>query len=302
MKNNVPTTDSTPTLGYVFALTSAVGAGMATVIGKWNLESIPVLLMNSLIFTTATIALSVGWLPFVGFKKAFCISRQGWFWVAMFTGTSLIAVWAFWAGVQRMDPSLAAFVNRAEVPIVILLGVIFLKERFSRWETLGLALSITGIVVMKLTLRFEYSDGFWLVLLGALFFGLTEFVSKIGVRHVPPVTLAFLRNLFMAPIYWLMFAASGDSMDGLDNVWPGVIALGLIGPIMSRMMYLLALRRMELSKVAVISQSQPVYVILIALFVLGQLPSVRETVGGIFLIAGCILMVFARARLANNRS
>lgn len=275
---------------------------MATVIGKWNLEAIPVLLMNSIIFTVATVALSIGWLPFVGFKKAFVLSRQGWFWVAMFTGTSLMAVWAFWAGVQRMDPSLAAFVNRAEVPIVILLGVMILKERFSRWETLGLALSIVGIIVMKLTLRFEYSDGFWLVLLGALFFGLTEFVSKIGVRHVPPVTLAFLRNLFMAPIYWLMFAASGGSMDGLGSVWPGVIALGLIGPIMSRMMYLLALRRMELSKVAVISQSQPVYVILIALLVLGQLPSVRETVGGIFLIAGCILMVFARARLANNRS
>ena len=219
----------------------------------------------------------------------------------MFTVTSLAAVWAFWAGVQGMDPSLAAFVNRAEVPFVILLGVVILKERFSRWETLGLALSIIGIVVMKLTLRFEYSDGFWLVLLGALFFGLTEFMSKIAIRHVPPITLAFLRNLFMAPIFWLMFMVSGDSIDGLEKVWLGVIALGLIGPIMARMMYLLALRRMELSKVAVISQSQPIYVILIALFMLGQLPSVRETVGGIFLIAGCILMVFARSRFVTNR-
>ncbi len=258
--------------------------------------------MNSIIFTVATVALSVGWLPFVGFKKAFCISRQGWFGVIMFAVTSLVAVWAFWAGVKRMDPSLAAFVNRAEVPMVILLGVIFLKERFSRYETLGLVLSIIGIIVMKLTLRFEYSDGFWLVLLGALFFGLTEFVSKIAIRHVPPITLAFLRNMIIAVVYWLMFMASGENFEGLEKVWLGVIALGLIGPIMARMMYLLALKRMDLSKVAVISQSQPVYVILIALLVLGQLPSVRETVGGIFLVVGCVLMVFARARLANNHS
>ena len=189
----------------------------------------------------------------------------------MFTVTSVLAVWAHWSGVQRMDPSLAAFVNRAEVPIVIVMGIIFLKERFSRWETLGLLLSIVGIVVMKLTLRFEYSDGFWLVLLGALLFGLTEFVSKIGVRHVPPITLAFLRNLFMAPIYWLMFAATGASLDGLDRVWPGVLALGLVGPIMARMMYLLALKRVELSRVAVISQTQPVFVILIALLFLVQM-------------------------------
>ena len=112
-----------------------------------------------------------------------------------------------------------------EAPFVILLGVMFLKERFSRWETLGLVLSILGIVVMKLTLRFEYSDGFWLVLIGALFFGLTELMSKIAIRHVPPITLAFLRNLFMAPVYWLLFMLSDGSFDGLEKVWPGVIAL-----------------------------------------------------------------------------
>ena len=295
-------TDRTPSLGYVFALTSAIGAGTATVLGKWNLEVIPVLLMNSLIFTTATVAMTAGWLPFAGFKKAFSLTRQGWFWVMMFTITSALAVGGHWAGVKRMDPSLAAFVARTEVPIVIIMGIVILKERFSRWETLGLLLSIVGIVVMRLTLRFEYSTGFWLVLFGAVFFGLTEFVSKMAVRHVPPITLAFLRNLFIAVIYWIMFAASGESTVGLEKVWPGVIALGLVGPIISRMSYLSALKRMELSKVAVISQSQPIYVILLALLVLGQLPSVRETVGGIFLIAGCILMVFARARITANHS
>ena len=291
-----------PLPGYLFALVSAIGAGLATVVGKWNLESVPVLLMSSIIFTVATVALTVGWLPFVGFKKAFCISRQGWFWVSLFAITSLLAIWAFWAGVHRMDPTLAAFVNRAEVPMVIILGIVILKERFSRWETLGLVLSIVGIVIMKLTLRWEYSLGFWLVLLGALFFGLTEFVSKIAIRHVNPVTLAYLRNMMLAAAYWLMFAASGESFDGLEKVWPGVLALGLIGPIMARMMYLLALKRMDLSKVAVISQSQPVYVVLIALFALGQLPTVRETAGGIFLVIGCVVMIFARTRPARNKS
>ena len=296
MNNSNPQHSASPSTGYLFALTSAVGSGLATVIGKWNLESIPVLLMNSIVFTVATAALSVGWLPFVGVKKAFCLSRQGWRWVMLFTVTSVLAVWAFWAGVKRMDPTLAAFLNRAEVPIVILMGILFLRERFTRYETLGLGLSLVGIVTMKLTLRWEYSLGFWYVLLGAVLFGLTEFVSKIAVRHVPPVTLAYLRNMLLAVIYWLMFMAGGDSCQGLEKVWPGVLALGLIGPIMARMMYLLALKRMDLSKVAVISQSQPVYVVLISLLALGQLPTVRETFGGVFLVVGCVLMIFGRAR------
>jgi len=252
--------------------------------------------MNSIVFTVATVALSVGWLSFAGAKQAFLLSRKGWWWVSLFTLTSVLAVWTFWAGVKRMDPTLAAFLNRAEVPIVILMGIIFLKERFTRYETLGLALSIVGIVTMKLTLRWEYSLGFWYVLLGAFFFGLTEFVSKLAVRHVNPVHLAYLRNMLLAVIYWLMFAAGGESTAGLGKVWLGVLALGLIGPIWARMLYLLALKRMELSKVAVISQSQPVYVVLISLLALGQLPTVRETVGGVFLVVGCVIMIFGRPR------
>lgn len=287
--------------GYTFALTSSLGAGLATVVGKWNLEAIPPLLQNSLIFTVATVFVS-GWIfPFRKSGGLFSLTPKGWKWLGLFTASSWCAIWAFWAGVQRMDPSLAAFLNRSEVPIAIALGIIFLKERLTRTEIVGMILSLIGIVIMRLTLRVEYASGFWLVLLGSVFFGLTEFISKIAVRHVEPVTLTYIRNMFLAVFFWIAFLISGQSYEGLEVVWPGVIALGFLGPIMSRMAYLMALKRVALSKVAVISQSQPVFVILIALFVLGQLPTFREIIGGLCLIAGCILMIIARPNAAGLR-
>ena len=289
-------TTGSPSAGFALAVVSSMGAGTATVLGKWNLEAISPLLMNSMIFSIATVMLS-GWVlprkPLVRFRA---VDRTGWFWIGMFTISSWIAILAFWAGVQKMDPTLAAFLNRSEVMVAILLGIVFLKERFNRIESLGAILSIIGIVVMRLTLRVEYSTGFWLVLLGSLFFGITEFVSKIAVRYVDPTMLAYIRNFFLAVCYWLVFWSVGMDFGGLDDVWIGVVALGFFGPILSRMLYLMALKRLELSKVAVISQSQPVWVILIALSFLGQLPTVRETIGGVFLTVGCIVMIFGRRR------
>ena len=288
--------DDSPTrrAGYTFALTSSLGGGVATVVGKWNLEAISPLLQNSLIFTVATVLVSGVMVPRWRSGQMFSLSRQGWKWLGLFTASSWCAIWAFWAGVQRMDPSLAAFLNRSEVPIAIALGIIFLKERLTKTEIVGMILSLTGIVIMRLTLRIEYSSGFWLVLLGSVFFGVTEFISKIAVRHVEPVVLTYIRNMFLAVSFWIVFVASGKSYEGLETVWPGVLALGFLGPIMSRVAYLQALKRIALSRVAVISQSQPVFVVITALVVFGQLPTFREITGGLFLIGGCLLMIAAR--------
>ena len=282
--------------GWALALISSVGTGVATVLGKWNLESMNPLAMTCLIFTVATVALSITHLPRHGFKAIFSQSRIAWLWIILFGLTSWLGIWAFWAGVQLMDPSLAAFLNRSQVLVAIGLGILLLKERFAGSELAGAILALGGIVVMRFTLRAEYSEGFWLVLIGALLTGVTELVSKLAIRHVPPVTLGYLRNGIMALLYWLSMPFIGFEFTGLSQVWYGVIALGLVGPIWSRMAYLMALERMDLSKVAVITQTQPVFVLLIALIVLGQIPTLREATGGVLLIAGCILMIVARYR------
>ena len=283
-------------IGYWTAVASTAVSATGTVIGKWNLDSISPLLMNALIFTVPTIVLT-GWLlPSGRWRRILTISRKGWVWLGLFTLSSWVALLAFWAGVQKMDPTLAAFLNRSEVLVAILLGMVFLKERFNRVELAGALLSIVGIIIMRMTLRVEYSTRFWLVLLGSLFFGITEFVSKIAVRYVEPTILTYIRGAFLALGYWLVFGARGDDFTGLDKVWIGVIALGLVGPLFARLLYLRALARLDLSKVAVISQGQPVVVIVIALLALGQFPTVREVYGGIFLITGCLVMILGRKR------
>lgn len=290
------TSEASEKSGYTLAVTSSMASGLSTVIGKWNLAAISPLLMNSIIFSVASVVLTVMLLPFRGMRKTFSLTKKGWFWLIMFSVGSWLAVWLYWAGVQRMDPSLAAFLSRSEVLVAILLGMIFLNERFSRLEILGAVLSIVGIIIMRLTLRMEYSAGFWLVLAGSLLFGITEFVSKIAVKHVDPASLTYIRNMFLAVFYWIAVLAGGISFDGLDRVWLGVLALGITGPILGRMMYLSALQRLDLSKVAVISQTQPIFVILISFLILGQLPTFREIIGGIFLTSGCLLMVVSRYR------
>ena len=297
------TPDSTPATGYSLAITSSFFAACATVTGKWSLQSISALMLSALIFSIASILMGILYLPFNhNLAKFKTIPRKGWIYLSAFSVSSLVAIWFFWAGVKQIDPSLAAFINRIEVLIAILLGIFFLKERLTKQETFGALLSILGIIIMRLSLRAEYSQGFWLVLAGSFFFGMTEFFSKKTVKYVPPIIAVYLRNLFMSIVYWIILTAGEVSFAGLDKVWIGVLALGIFGPILSRMVYMMALARLELTKVAVISQTSPIFVIIISFSLLGQLPTFREIIGGLLLTSGCLIMVFYRQVSQNKNS
>lgn len=301
MENQRSVTEDKQQRGYLYAFVSSFGSGLSTVIGKWNLRQITPLLLNCLIFSIATLILFLWLLPRNELKQIKHLSSKGWFWIVMFSVFSWIAIMAFWAGVQKIDPSLASFVHRMEVPIAILLGVIVLGEKFKKIEFLGILLAMLGILIMQMTLRVEYTYGFWLVLVSSIFFGLTELFSKIAVKHVEPVILAFIRNAFLALLYWLAFLIIGQDFHGLNKVWLGVIVLGFAGPILSRMVYLMALKRMELSKVAAISQTQPLFVIILSFVFLNQLPSFREMIGGFMILAGCLMMVLSQRNNHDKR-
>jgi chloramphenicol-sensitive protein RarD len=295
-----PPTPASESSGYAFALFSSLGGSLATVIGKWNLEVISPLLLNCLIFSIAAVLFAAVLLPARGPRHLFCHSPRGWLWIGLFGATSVGALWAFWAGVQRMDPSLASLINRIEVFVTILLAVIFLRERLNRMELLGAAISIAGIIVMRATLRVEYSSGFWLVLVGSVFFGITEFVSKIAVRYVASGVLACLRSALMAFVFWLVFWAVGEDFTGLQRVWPGVVALAVVGPIVARMAYLAAVRRIPVTKAAIVTQTSPVFVMVLAVLLLGQFPTLRELAGGILVLVGCVVMILARGTVKNH--
>jgi uncharacterized membrane protein len=134
------------------------------------------------------------------------------------------------------------------------------------------------------------------VLFSAVCFGTAEFIAKIAVRYVDPLTLSFVRNLVSAVMFWIAVLFVGTSFTGVDSVFWGVIIIAIMGPILTRPIYLVALKYLEVSKVALINQSQPVFVAIMAFLALNQTPAPREVIGGVFVIGGCLLIIVSRKK------
>jgi O-acetylserine/cysteine efflux transporter len=306
MMNNPPKQhDATnPSMGYLYASVSAMMASILIVSGKFTLYAISPLALSALVFPMGAIVLGLAMLPRKRWKRIQAMDARAWWWTVAFSVLAFVAIWTYWIGLSMMDPTLASFVNRSETLVTISLGIVILGERFTRREGLGTFLVLTGVVVMKLTFRAEYSAGFWVVLFSAVCFGTAEFIAKIAVRYVDPLTLSFLRNVISSVLFLIAVAFVGTSFEGAGSVWWAILIIAFAGPILTRPIYLFALKYLEVSKVALINQSQPVFVAILALVVLSQTPAPREIIGGLFVIGGCLLIIVSRKKIGwrNNPS
>jgi drug/metabolite transporter (DMT)-like permease len=283
-------------MGYFYAALSAFMAGILIVASKWVMSELSALAMSVLVFPIGSIVLAVVSLPKQRYRRILELDRRAWGWSLAFSGLAFVAIWAHWEGIKLMDPTLASFVNRSETIVTIALGMIFLGERFSKKEGWGATLVLIGIVVMKITFRGEYSTGFCVVLLSALLFGGAEFIAKIAVRYVDPLSLSLIRTVANSVLFGVAALLFGVSFAGLEKVWWGVLLVAIAGPVITRPLYLYALKYLAISKVALINQSQPVFVALLALIALQQMPAPREILGGLFVIGGCLVVIIHRRR------
>jgi O-acetylserine/cysteine efflux transporter len=285
--------------GYLLAITAALGTAIATIVGKWNLTWVTPTVMNAGIFTVAALIFTAGAVATRQHRPG-SITKRGWLLISGFCLCSILAIWLFWAGLQRMDPTLAAFLNRSEVILTILLAIAFLHERFTRGEAVGATICIAGILLMRFTLRAEFSMGFWLVLTGAVFAGINEFIAKIAVRHVPVRTIMWFRSLILAASFWLILMARNEPLTGLSTVWPGILLLGVVGPVLARLAYMNALKLIPLTRAAIVAQTYPVFVLLLSLAVWRQMPTLREMTGGMAILVGCTIMILAREQTQDT--
>jgi drug/metabolite transporter (DMT)-like permease len=207
---------------------------------------------------------------------------------------SIAALQSLWMGIQHLDPTVAAFISRLQTLVSVFLGVIFLKERFGRREIIGALLLIAGVVIIRISFDLALSFWFWVMVASGVFFGITEIFAKQAVGNLHPIPLNFVRNSIIAVFFIVVLIAQGQPLFEFQGTWWHVLAIGIAGPLLSRLSFLNALSRIEVSKAVLVNQTQPIFVFLISFTVLSVIPTPRELIGGLLILTGCVILIRGR--------
>jgi len=196
--------------------------------------------------------------------------------------------------VAFIDPGTASLLARTSILMSIGLGIFWLKEKLSKLQGSGAILALTGVLVIAFQPGDYIRLGSLLILISAFMYALHTAIVKRYGEDMDFVEFFFFRILSTAIV--LFFIAMGRHA----LIWPGVTAWGLImmtatiDVVISRALYYLVLRQMQISVLAIVLTLSPVAAVLWAFTLFDTVPTVQQLIGGVGVILGVFIVTIKR--------
>ena len=245
---------------------------------------------------------------FTGGRIRFDLFRRHWIFfltIGFLVGAS---TYMSMLSVKFIDPGTSSLLSRAGVVFGVALGVLWLGERFDRVQTLGAGLSMVGVFVVAFRPGHVLRLGALLSLGSTLMYALHAALVKRYGGGMPFAIFLLYRiagtglclGLIVAVAHGTTFGAvlATSSTMSVGPAGLGLVLLtATVDVVFSRALYYLALRRLAMSLHTIILTLSPVVTMLWSFALFGSVPSLREVLGGLAVLAG-VALVTARPRSA----
>jgi O-acetylserine/cysteine efflux transporter len=261
--------------------------GLGFVFAKGAINHFPPILLMAFRFSlTALVLVWFTPLPFGKFFQLFKIAI-----VAAAIQYSLT-----FTGVKGLEAGLASIIVQLEVPFLVILGALFLKEKPGYKKWIGIAISFVGVATMSQ--QDELSGSFIsiaLVLGGCFAWALGQVMIR-KLKDVSGMQVTAWIAVFAAPQLFFMSAVFEDGQveairTATPLVWWTVLYLGLIMTCLGYYFWNTLIRHHDVSKVAPFLLLLPVFSVLGGNVFLGETITLEKFYGGATILLGIGVIV-----------
>ncbi len=230
--------------------------------------------------------------------------RAEWKSVGLTGVCAAIWVYLYFAGLDLLDPTVGTLVFNGRVVWGLVIGVLFLGERYTPVQIVGIVVSLGGIGVLAVGARDGgAARGFIFMGVAGLFYVLTTLNAKRVVARVGVIPALLARYFFplvlLLPIA-LSEGAGGWRLEGAEIAL--LLGASFAGPFLSFLLIYAALRYLRLGVQILYLSSGVFLTALWSLAVFGTALEGHEIVSGIVVVAGLALMGVATVTRGARRA
>ena len=211
-------------------------------------------------------------------------------------GSILFFTVCYFSAITIMPLSTAAILLYTSPIWIMLMSVLFFRERLNRIKLIALALAFAGCVLVSgisgegLTLT-----GLLLGLGSGIGYGLYSILGTIALRKYSPYTVTTYTFLFAAAGSWLVCGAADmitkfSAADNLIGLLLFCVLTGLVTAVIPFLAYTLGLRTVEASRAGILATIEPLVATLVGIVVFSEPLTLLSGLGIVLILAAVVLL------------
>ena len=209
----------------------------------------------------------------------------------LFIGTGLLSIaffnWAFFTAINMLSLSVAVILLYTAPVFVMVMSVLFLKEKMTLGKIGLLAMTLIGCLLVAGSGGLFGGGGKlgYVIGLGAGFgYALYSIFGKFALKRYSPFTISFY-TFFVASLVLVPSVRIWEVLPRLLNVEMVMFIIGLCGlsTVLAFLLYTEGLKGIESSKASILSTVEPLTAMLIGILFFGDRISAVQLVGGVII-------------------
>jgi drug/metabolite transporter (DMT)-like permease len=204
------------------------------------------------------------------------------------------------AAMRFIDPGTASLLSRMSLVFGLGFGLVWLGERLRAWEVVGAGLALGGVMIVSFQPGDYLRLGSLLILAGTFLYALHAALVKRYGGQMAFLDFFLFRLVSTAAFLLILAVGQGELVWPSLGGWLVVGATGLIDVVISRALYYLALRRLDMSFHTIILTMSPIVTMAWSFALFDSRPSLQEAVGGAAVLAGVLLATASRGGLLSR--
>ena len=191
----------------------------------------------------------------------------------------------FFLAIQAIpDPSVTSFMGNLFPIFLSIMGITFLKERFTLIEALGAMIALAGAFAISYSGDLSWTKffipGTGFVVINTLFAATVSVIIKKNVQKTSPEVFNLNSNGWVFLFFLVYFLNSGQSIVIPATAFINIGLGAFFGSFVGLLSFYYSYRYITASRSSIIQSSKGIFVLILAYFVFGNFPLPVQLAGG----------------------
>lgn len=291
--------------GYLLTILATIAFSNVYIFSKAALNEISMVQFWFYWFLVSAILNTITLLGRGGVKILKTVPKKE-FWIFPLLGImEVFTTLTFFMAIKAIpNPAVTSFLGNLFPMFATILGVIFLHERFSKIESLGVIITLIGAFITSYSgtasMQGFFVIGTGLVVLNTFLAAITTVTVKTRIKRFSPEILNFNRTfwLFCFALGWVIISKEPLAIPA--SAMKNTIIGAILGPFLAILLVYSGFKYIEASRSTVIQSIKGLIVLLGAFFYFGSFPMWHQVLGGLTSILGIIIMVMGKSKFVKK--